>query len=140
MRRRRRLVEAIKRRRPDRARKLAEAQVAAETARLLALRFQLARPGVDGPKTQTGVESSAHQHEGPAEVTADLELIFGELAGLVASLERHIVPRLADLANASRRRISPRRPNPPTPSQPCAWSSSERAGSPRQRAIVPPSR
>jgi DNA-binding FadR family transcriptional regulator len=84
VRERRRLVEAIKRRRPDRARNLAEAQVAAETARLVALRFHLEKHGVDGPKTALYQRFSAHQHEVLGEVTEDLELIFGELAGLAA--------------------------------------------------------
>ncbi len=88
VRERRRLVEAIKRRRPDRARNLAEAQVAAETARLVALRFQLERPDVDGPKTQAGVEFSAHRPEVLAEVAAEVEGIFAELAGLAAAFDR----------------------------------------------------
>jgi DNA-binding FadR family transcriptional regulator len=88
VRERRRLVEAIKRRRPDRARNLAEAQVAAETARLVTLRFQLEEPDVDGPKTKAGVEFSAHQPEVLAEVTAEVEGIFAELAGLAAAFGR----------------------------------------------------
>ncbi|MBS1678917.1 MAG: GntR family transcriptional regulator [Actinobacteria bacterium] len=83
---RRRLVEAIRRRRPEKARELAEAQVAAETARLVTLRFQLAETDdVDGPKTPATLEFSAHQPEVLGEVRADVEMIFGELAGLAAA-------------------------------------------------------
>lgn len=85
VRERRRLVEAIKRRHPNKARELAEAQVAAETARLVALRFQLEEPDVDGPKTGHMGKSSARQPEVLAEVTADVEGIFAELARLAGA-------------------------------------------------------
>jgi DNA-binding FadR family transcriptional regulator len=72
---RRTLIAAIKRRRPERSRELAERQVLAETERLIGLRLAMDQ-----------IEDGAAPDLGPdavlAEVIEDLGTIFGELEGL----------------------------------------------------------
>ncbi len=92
---RRRLVTAIKRRRPAKARELAEAQVATETARLVSLRLAMA-------ETEADPKASRASRDILAEVKADLARIFDQLTGLAArfaALRReNEAPTVDDLA------------------------------------------
>lgn len=72
---RRALITAIRRRRPERARELAERQVLAETQRLIGLRLAMDEVG-DGAAPDLGPDAVL------AGVIEDLGTIFGELEGL----------------------------------------------------------
>ncbi|MBS1864244.1 MAG: GntR family transcriptional regulator [Actinobacteria bacterium] len=76
---RRKLVEAIRKRRPERARALAETQVEAETKRLVTLRLRMAAAGDRSNRGRAGDQVLE-------EVKADLGRVFDRLDRLAAHL------------------------------------------------------
>jgi len=75
---RRQLVEAIAKRKPDRARELAERQVSAETQRLIRLRLELPRAGTPADESLAGV---AQELDSVLGALGELGDRFRELAG-----------------------------------------------------------